>query len=232
METGATASGAGLRVVDLGTKLGSALSEFRRRGGQLRFGETDVAPSECLGVDRNDKYRGDVQRQGYRFLALDVTAAGALESLPEADYYLAWDFLEHLPDHGWAEAVVAAMVRKARRGIWLRLPSFERDGINGEGVLKKHGLRFAWSRWHGHTCHLLVGDAVSYLYKHGYVRDPNKLDIHPSKFVYNTDDPAVVPLDAPVDTVKYHDALGPKPVITLKPPVVSQWEVLYPSGSR
>lgn len=218
-----------LKVVDLGTKLGNAIVEFVKRG-DMYFGEEVklIQPNECLGIDRQSKFSKDLTGRGLQFMELDITAPLSLEKLPQADYYLAWDFLEHLPSTDWSSAVVHLMLHNARRGVWLRMPSFEQDDETGEGVLRKLGLRFAWTNWVGHPSHYTVLDAVtavnSYCKKMGIPL--LRIDIRPGKLIRSTEDPNVVPVEAPIDTVKYSPALGVKTVVDFDPPVVGQWEVI------
>ncbi len=218
-----------IAVVDLGCKLGSALAEFRKRG-HLYYGDQvhTIQAEECLGVDMQARFQRDLEEQGYWFLCLDVTRTDALAELPEADYYLAWDFLEHLPSKDWAARVIEHMLRHARRGVWIRMPSFEQDVVTGEGALAELGLRFAWTKWHGHLTPLLVTDVVNEINRYKAMAGQNAitLRIRDSKRVRSTADPCVVPADAPIDTVKHHADLGVKPVRSFNPPLVSQWEVV------
>jgi hypothetical protein len=215
------------RVVDLGTKLGSALTEFRRRADQFFPDLPKLPPGECLGVDRNEKYRADVEGQGYLFAGWDLTDSDVLTGLPTADYYIAWDFLEHLPDTLWSQTLVKLMLHNARRGVWLRLPSFEQDAQTGEGRLKELGLRFAWTEWTGHKSRFTLMDCAAAIQEYSLETGRSvKTKFKPGRRVRSTADSRVVPLAAPVDTVKYTAALGLKPVQQLEPPLVAQWEVL------
>lgn len=215
-------------VVDMGCKLGNAIQEFVKKGSLYYDDDIrSIKPGDCLGVDRQDRFRGDLEARGYRFLHLDITAENALLQLPAADYYLAWDFLEHLPNLDWVSAVVKVMLHKARKGVWIRMPSFEQDAT-GEGALKEMGLRFAWTNWHGHPSAVLVEDVVRIVndYKAETLRSSVSLKLKPSKRVMATDDPCVVPIDAPMDTAAYNPNLGVKPVKNLDPPLVAQWEAV------
>jgi hypothetical protein len=44
--------------------------------------------------------------------------------------------------------------------------------------------------------------------------------------IASTRDPHVVPVSAPVDTVRYSPGLGPRPDVAFDPPLVGQWEFL------
>ncbi len=218
-----------LKVVDLGTKLGNSIGEFRKKG-HIYFGDeiNRITPDECLGIDRQNKYENDVVGQGYHFAALDVTTEDAFDKMPEADYYLAWDFLEHLPDKQWSDHLVKVMLHKARKGVWCRMPSFEQDESTGEGALKALGLRFAWSNWHGHPSHYLITECVEAInaYKLTTNRGSISVKVKPGRRVRGTDDINVIPIDSPIDTVKYSPKLGHKNIRKFDPPLVAQWEVL------
>jgi hypothetical protein len=217
-----------LKVVDLGTKLGSAITQFRKKASMFFENIGEIKPEACLGIELQDKYRNDVEGQGYRFQVTDVTSEGALAALPEADYYLAWDFLEHLPTKAWSDAVVKTMLHKARKGVWCRMPSFEQDESTGEGALKQLGLRFAWTNWHGHPSHYLVEECVNAIneYKQEQNRGSLAVKVKPGRRVRATDDKSVVPIDSPIDTVKYEPKLGHRPFQKFDPPLVAQWEVV------
>jgi len=222
------------KVVDLGCKLGRALEEFRRAGPRYygRAAEA-VCPAECLGVDRQARYAALVRDRGYGFLGLDLTEPGALERLPRADFYLAWDFLEHLPDKGWSDAVLRAALARARIGVWLRMPSFQQDDDTGEGALRALGLRFTWTRWTGHRSGYLIEEALEAigLYRKEVNRPAVAVRAEPRGLIRSTEDPRVVPADAPVDTVRYEPGLGAKPLVDFDPPLVGQWDLVVTMGS-
>jgi GT2 family glycosyltransferase/glycosyltransferase involved in cell wall biosynthesis len=208
-------------VVDLGTKTGGAIDAFRR----LAVSHQMTIPPGAIffGIDRSDQYRNEVTQKGYEFLAADITSPEFV--WPAADYYLAWNFLEHLPDRQWSKKVVIQMCRHATAGIWLRLPSFEQDSVTGEAALKKNGLRFAWSHWHGHPSHFLVEDALEAL-NDGLKNAQWSHRLEQKQLIHDSNHPDVVPIGAPIDTVKYDPNLGVRPEVRFVPPVVGQWDII------
>ena len=183
-------------VVDLGTKKAGALDVFRKHG-KMYFGlDAECRPDVCLGVDLADKYKDDVKKRGYRFRSADVLSEDF--DWPSADFYLAFDFLEHLPSKEMSAAVLRTMLERARRGVWLRMPSFEQDGT-GEKPLRDLGMRFAWTNWHGHPSHYLVSEAKSVI---ELVKPDAKVKHKHNKLIHNTHNQDVVPTDAPLDTRK------------------------------
>jgi hypothetical protein len=209
------------RVVDLGTKRGGALDVFREHGHEY-FGEAAVGiqPGECLGVDRSAEYAEEVRAKGYGYLEGDVLEF--FEQPVPVDFYLAFDFLEHMPDKATSQRALERMLQTAQTGVWLRMPSFELDLVHGEGRLRALGLRFAWTHWVGHPSHYLVDDAVSVIKECSYVKS---YTVSPGRKITSTADPSLVPIDAPIDTVRYETSLGPKRSAAFDPPVYGQWEV-------
>jgi len=217
-----------LKVVDLGTKMGNAINAFLKRG-KMYFGDdvSHIQPAECLGIDKKDKYRGDVEGQGFQFQCADVTAGGFIDTLPEAWFYLGWHFLEHLPSKEWSTAFVKVMLHRASKGVWFELPSFEQDESTGEGALKKLGLRFSWTDWHGHPSHYLIEDCVGAI--NAYKQDTGRsvsVKVKPGKRIRNTMDKKVVPIDSPIDTGDYKPVLGKKENVEFDPPLVGHWIVI------
>jgi hypothetical protein len=210
-----------LKVVDLGTKLGTAIDVFLKRGA-MYYGEPvgKISKAECLGVDLADKYQKDVEKRGYQFKAMDVLKDF---NYPVADYYLAWDFLEHLPSIEDSNNVLAAMLDHAIKGVWLKMPSFEQDN-QGEGQLRKHGLRFTWTHWHGHPSFYKVDDATAVINR---VCAGCRIKHKTQRIIRDSSSEFVVPIDAPVDTTKYNlKEHGPKPSVVFDPPVIGCHELI------
>ena len=211
------------KVVDLGTKKGYAIGVFRERARMYYGADVQMVPARlCLGVDRNDKYRAVVEEQGYQFHSAIIHEADFL--FPVADYYLAWDFLEHLPNTDVSNNVLTSMLCSARKGVWLKMPSFEQDE-RGEGQLRRHGLRFAWSHWKGHKCHYTLADALGVITK---TLDPSKhkMKHKHQRIIKDSSSKFIVPVDAPPDTTEYTPELGPKPEVKFDPPVIGCHELI------
>ncbi|MEX2431421.1 MAG: hypothetical protein WD645_05825 [Dehalococcoidia bacterium] len=206
-------------IVDLGTKKGGALDVFRKRHG-LYYPQQSIPPASCLGVDLQKKYARQVRSKGYGFRAADVLDPSFV--WPESNYYLAWDFLEHLPDKAAADSVVRRMIRHAAKGIWLRMPVFEPEQ---EDRLRAHGLRFAWSHWSAHPCHYLAADAQRVIAEELTGRH-HWQKVKTNQLIRTSKHRSVVPVEAPIDTVTYHPSAGPRPSVIFRLPVIGQWEVV------
>ena len=208
------------QVVDLGTKKAGALNVFIKHHG-LYFPSQRFDPSQCLGVDYTAKYKAEVEKQGYAF-----SSANVLKDFewPTAEYYLAFDFLEHMPDLKTAQELLARMIEKSSKGVWVRMPSFELDETN-IAQLERHNLRFTWTTWHYHPAHLCRHHVKEVVDDRD---DPNiTLRFKKNMPVRDSSDWRVVPDTVHPDVTRYDPAKhGPKPKVKFDPPLIGQWEAL------
>jgi len=234
-----------LDIVDLGTKKGNAVFDF------LKFSKRHLAqgknnPSSCylkqeelhsitragcVGYERKEgeKYRKEVEGRGMQFRIADLATDGAIAELPPAKVYLAWHFLEHVPNKDWSRKLVHASLSNSRWMAWFRLPSFQQDDKTGEGALRKHGMRFTWTNWRGHPSHWLVEDCREAIFSWAEENKdrPYGLEIRPAGYIRTMGDHRVVPINTEIDVNKYEKKHGPKPLhIELEQPIVAEWEVI------
>ena len=219
-------------VVDLGTKAGFALDQFRKNRHMYFDTASPIRPDKCLAIDHKTEYEHTLERRGYKPQELDLATEEAIGNLPEANYYLAWHFLEHVPSKEWSDKLVKAALSKAKYGCWFVLPSFEPDAKTGEGALRALGLRWTWSHWVGHPTHYLVEEcknAVDEWFKsHGEKLEKGiQVLVQPTGWrTRSTKDKHVVPIDAPLDTTDYAEEMGEKPNIYFSPPLIAEWNVI------
>ena len=234
-----------LDIVDLGTKKGNAVFEFlkfskrhldQRKGNPLpcylkQDELSSLNKAKCAGYEREEgeKYRKEVEGKGMQFRIADLATDDAIAQLPPAKVYLAWHFLEHVPNKDWSRKLVHASLSNSRWMSWFRLPSFQQDDFAGEGALRKHGMRFTWTNWRGHPSHWLVEDCQEAIQSWAEENKdrPYKLEIRPAGYIRTMGDHRVVPIDTEIDVNKYEKKHGPKPLhIKLEQPIVAEWEVI------
>lgn len=222
-------------IVDLGTKHGNAIDEFLKKGGEyLKRRELmrRIQRGRCVGYERPqaEKYRKIVEGKGFQFRVADLANDEEIAKLPMAEIYLAWHFLEHVPNKDWSRKLVRASLTNARHMAWFRLPSFQQDKDTGEGVLKEHGMRFTWTNWKGHPSHWLVEDCLDAITEWSMDVGPYRTFdtmVKPAGYIKSMSDHRVVPIDTPIDVNKYEPKYGPKPLdVVFKKPIVAEWEVI------
>ena len=221
-------------IVDLGTKHGWAIDEFRRKGNMyLKLPELfkQIKPQQCVGYERPqmEKYRTIVEKKNYKFRTADLAVDEAIAALPLAKIYLAFHFLEHVPNKDWSRKLVHQSLTNAQHLAWFKLPSFQQDNETGEGVLRQHGMRFTWTTWPNHPSHWLVEDCTDAIkeWSKNFPDRSYNLIVKPYGWINDMANDLVVPIDAPNDVVKYEPKHGPKPLhIKFKQPVISEYEVI------
>ena len=215
-----------MNVIDLGTNVGQTLNEFSRK--YHRFFPKDcpflddvfdgpTGFSTCLGVDRHEKYRADLEGVGATFEVLDLSDAAAVSTLPESNYYIMSKLLHHLGTPEGAEHLLSTVLGKVKRGVWIRALSFEQDDQTGEGALHKHNLRFGWSTKY---VHCPIRSLIALI-------DLNKWDLNllPAKRIRHTNDHRVLPIGSDPGKEEYEEVMGHKPQHHLFPEVVAEWDI-------
>lgn len=199
-----------LDVVDLGCKEGGALDYFAKRGG------IPVTNANCLGIDIRPKYRDTVIAKGFQFTHDDFTRPDF--QFPEAKVYLAFHVLEHLDTHEKMGRTVERMIKAASNLVLIRIPAVESN------ILLKNGLKFAWETWLGHKLQTLGPHDI-------LAAEPDlplcrRRQFCPVGYIASSDDPRIVPIDAPVESGCYDPkTMKPKPKIDLN--VCYEWEVRF-----
>ena len=96
-------------VLDLGCGGSGTLNALREQVPITGIGaDVSEAALERLRIDR------------YQALKIDLKDPAAISSIPEVDYVLAFELLEHLPE---PEIVLASLVPRVRKGIWVSFPN-------------------------------------------------------------------------------------------------------------
>lgn len=207
-------------VVDLGAKTAGALDHFRRRYGTMHFQNgVDISPRACLAVDRDERHRSEAEQKGYGFMCSDILAKEF--QWPQADFYLAVNLLEYLPSPQHARSVLRAMIEHAKKGVWVRISSHERDET-GLGQLRRHGLRFFWSRWVSHRARVTLDQIRSAVLSYS---DRAVLREMPRTVIGDSSSNRIVPETAPWDCQSYTESLGEKTQVRFDPPLVAEWDV-------
>jgi len=220
-----------LDIVDLGTKHGNAISEFLGKGRQYLTKPESLLPKNCVGYERpeGEEYRLIMEKKGFQFRVADLANDLEISLLPPAEVYLAWHFLEHVPNHDWARKLVIASLRNSKQVAWFRLPSFQQDEVTGEGVLRNHGMRFTWTNWTGHPTPWTVQDCIASIteWTSQHPGRSFELIVKPADRVRDMSDERVVPIGTPTNVNKYEPKYGPKPLsIKFSRPIIAAWEVI------
>ena len=155
------------------------------KGGSIDFARDKLGGKRGLGVDVNTANIELMRMRGYDCLHGDI----AKMTFPAKSVRFAVmnHVLEHMPLHKGYKAVECAMT-VATDFIYIRGPYFDADAF-----LRRHGLKFYWSDWHGHTCHLTTS-LLQAMLRGLHLEDFSILGRTP---VNDSLDDSVHPLDSP-----------------------------------
>ncbi|HOY76919.1 MAG TPA: class I SAM-dependent methyltransferase [Hyphomonadaceae bacterium] len=159
-------------------------------GGSLKWGRERFGGKVGVGVDIDPKKIALARAAGANAVLAD---ASQLELEPGAVSYCTMvHFLEHLPGLQVAGKCIRSAVRVARDFVYIRHPWF-----NSDFDLYTLGYKFYWSDWKGHTCNLGLAQ-MDYIIRRSKVEEWTMYGITP---VTNLDDPNIIELTAPRDSV-------------------------------
>ncbi|MDE0442167.1 MAG: class I SAM-dependent methyltransferase [Gammaproteobacteria bacterium] len=178
------------------------------KGGSIDFAKNQLGGKRGLGVDINPANIEHLRRRGYDCLLGDITEM----TFPAKSVRFAVmnHVLEHLPLHKVYKAVHCAKT-VATDFIYIRGPYFDSDAY-----LRRHGLKFYWSDWHGHTCHVTTSLLRAVL-RRLQLEDFLILGRTP---VNDSLDDSIHPLDSPIDQHQYDPREHPpKPTVGFDPPL-------------
>jgi methionine biosynthesis protein MetW len=80
----------------------------------------DKAGVRGIGIDISEPILENAKKIGIETIVLDITKIGALSQLPEADYIMGLEILEHMPN---PEEFIMTMRKKVRKGMIFSFPN-------------------------------------------------------------------------------------------------------------
>lgn len=179
------------------------------KGGAIDFAKLRLGGSRGLGVDNDPRKVAVMREKGYDCIEGDVSELAVRDNAVR--FVTMSHFLEHLPDARTVERVVAVAARVAQDFLFIQGPWFDADGY-----LEERGLKFYWSDWHGHKCHVDTAVLRSALAKAG-LDDYVLMARVP---VVDSTDSAIHPLAAERGQHDYDPNIHPpKPDVTFDIPV-------------
>ena len=222
-------------VVSLGNSAGNAVDALFSQALSAGISPEQLAkfqPSRCVHYAQAQETdcRQLVEDKGFQFRTTELRMETQLNQLPSADVYMLWYCMERLSSKLEAQRVLLAALSRARTMVWLRFPSFQPDAVNGEGVLRDRGLRFAWTEWPEHPTPWLLQDCQKTL-ELWRTQEPERAyaaKLRPSRILERSNSFDVLPVAAPASARKYHIRLGrkPKPPIHFPRRVAAEWDVI------
>ena len=89
-------------------------------GGVLLYLQSRVENLECTAVDYSADALKFLGQHGLRTRTVDLNDLDSVETLPDADYIVMFEILEHLQ---FSEKVLLCLAKKAKKGIFFSIPN-------------------------------------------------------------------------------------------------------------
>lgn len=182
------------------------------KGGVIEFAQRRLGGRRGLGIDLDPRKVEQMRARGLDCIEGDVTAldlpAGCVRFVTMSHV------LEHLRDAAAVGRALAGAARVAREFLFVQGPFFEADAW-----LRRRGLKFFWSDWHGHPCAVtaaLLRGALAPL-------EVAQVRIGAHLPVLDSGDPSLHAVASPRDQHE-HDARihPPKPALRFEPPLYKE----------
>ena len=174
------------------------------KGGCIDFAKARLGGKNGLGIDKDPTKIEQMRRLGYDCINADITEL----NLPceSVRFVTMSHFLEHLPNLDAVRRALKSAAEVASDFLFIQGPYFDADEY-----LAARELKFYWSDWHGHSCHLTSTQLASILDRlmlREYV-------IMARRPVVDSDDTCIHPLESPRNQHHYMPGTHPhKPFLT------------------
>lgn len=170
------------------------------KGGCIEFSKRSLKGISGLGIDINPNKVLQMKTLGYECMEGDITC---LEEIPDKSvrFVTISHVLEHLPSIGHIEETLKEAIRISTDFIFIQGPFFDADDY-----LADNGLKFYWSDWHGHTCHLRVKELNEIIENDTTIKQYKTMVRVP---VTSSRDPCIHPAQSPIDQHDYNKEKHP-----------------------
>lgn len=188
------------------------------QGGSMDFAKAQLGGRNGLGIDKDPAKVERLRQLGYHCIEADVTD---LDIPPKSVRFVVLShFLEHLPNLDAVRRTLECAAKIASDFLYVQGPYFDADEY-----LASHGLKFYWSDWHGHHCHVTSTQLTNILDSLA-LRDYVVRGVVP---VVDSEDPCIHPASSPRNQHDYTPGKHPpKPSLTFDRPVYKEMLCLVP----
>ncbi|MGJ3242023.1 MAG: methyltransferase domain-containing protein [Opitutales bacterium] len=185
------------------------------KGGSLVLCQKRFQCGPGIGFDSDPEKIALARKAGHHVYRCDLLETPLPENSVSFGSML--DFLEHLPDEAMAKQFLVNIARASRDFLVVRHPSFE-----DIEYLADFDLKIGWTHWSGHKNMMTVADFERVFADLGWT----EYAIKPRRQILSSEDPAVVPIHAPINAVHYNDEVhGPKNSVAFDRPVYTGFDI-------
>ena len=171
-------------------------------GGSIKWAKKVLGGRRGLGIDIDRAKVETARAAGCDAILFDILDIPPTKLV---DFTLLKHFLEHVPDTLRAAKFIRRACEVSREFVLIKQPYFDADGL-----LFQKGLKLYWSHWRGHPytmTSLNLYCVLSDLRQSGEIQE---FSIHNLGPIVSSDDPAIHPIDSPIDQHGYDAAQHPR----------------------
>ena len=139
-----------LDFIDIGASKGGSYKHIQKKFGM----------KNGIAIDLDEEKVAISNRNSVPAIRLDATNMRLFNN-NSAKLISIIHTLEHLPDLSIIDSVLKECIRVATTTVYIKGPMFY------DAYLRNLGLRFYWSHWRGHTCHIEPNKIIQIMKKHG-----------------------------------------------------------------
>ena len=182
------------------------------KGGSIDYAIKRLGGRHGLGVDNNPEKIRQMRAQGYACTEGDITS---LDFPGDSVRFVTISHtLEHLRDLVEVRKTLESAAKVATDFLFIKGPYFDADSL-----LKAQGLKFYWSDWSGHPCHLTTGQLREILQDLGL----DNYAMMAKSIVEDSSHGAIHPLNSPRNQHEYIPGRHPpKPFVVFDPPLYEE----------
>lgn len=172
------------------------------KGGSLNWAMEKYGVEKGLGIDIDSSKLSLTVENGFDACLFDILA---IPDISLVDFVIIFHMLEHVPDLKAVRQILRKACAVSRKFVHIRQPYFDADGY-----LFSQGLKLFYSDWKAHP------NPMSSLQFYLIFRDLKALglvsefSISAKKRVVDSSDPAIHPIESPVDQHKYFSGNHPQ----------------------
>ena len=178
-------------------------------GGCMDFARARLGGLKGLGIDQDPKAVERARKLGYDCIEGDITSL----DLPAncVRFITISHTLEHLPTLVEVRKTLELAAKAATNFLFIQGPYFDADAL-----LRSLGLKFFWSDWYGHPCHLTTEQLRRILGDIGHDDHVMMARLAVNDSLHR----AIHPLNSPRDQHEYIPGYHPeKPFVVFEPPL-------------
>ena len=187
-------------------------------GGSIDFARQHLGGDRGLGIDIHRAKVSKMRERGYDCVQGDITRLALSDK--SVRFVIISHLLEHLPNRYIVKKAIENAARVATDFLYIQGPFFDADGY-----LRELGMKYFYSDWAGHTCHLKTTELRQILRDLG-LSEGLYFGVSPTD---SSADPFIHPFVSPQNQQKYDSAKHPaKEIVDFKRCVYKEMVAILP----